>query len=332
MARDPGLWLRARDKVWMTTLNGKQVKLSADKGEARKMLHKLLAADETPRLSSGVSCRRLLDTYLTRTGELKSAGRLKLMTRYFKRFCETFGHRKAEVLKPYEVSDWLGKQELSDSTKALIVSMLRAGFNFGVREGYLPASPMKGVRKGKFARRERMLTAAELDAVVAESCHADFLTVLRITGMRPFSECAVLTAGHLDREKKRAVLVRHKTAEKTGKPRVIYFPPAAWEIVSKLAEARPEGLLFRNSRGGRLTCDAVNKHLREVCGRAGVERFPVYAIRHHLASSALGRGVPVDVLAAVIGNSPKTLRDHYSHMEADAMADVLARAAQQAAG
>ncbi|MBA4066192.1 MAG: hypothetical protein C0501_21255 [Isosphaera sp.] len=315
----------------MTTLNGKQVKLSRDKGEARRLLHKLLAADAPPK-GPGVSVRRLLDTYLARTAEGKSPGRVQTMTRYFKRFCEAFGHRRADALKPYEVTEWLEGQALSASTKALVVSVLRAGFNFAARQGYVPASPMKGVAKGRFARRERMLTAAELDAVLAETCHTDFLTVLRLTGMRPFSEAAVLTAAHLDHGKKRAVLFKHKTAEKTGKPRVIYFPPAAWEVVARLAERHPAGLLFRNRVGDPLTCDAVNKHLREVCGRAGVKPFTAYALRHFHASTALGKGVPVDVLAAMIGNSPAVLRQHYAHLEADAMADVIARAAEAAAG
>jgi integrase len=336
MARPSSLWQRKQNGFWYTKLNRKQVKLSKDKGEARRLLHKLLAAD-APATSSGVSCRRLLDTYLARTVAGKSPGRLVLLTRYLKRFCETFGHRRADAVRPYEISEWLEAmgstktgRPLSASTKALVVSMLRAGFNFAVRQGYVPASPMKGVAKGKFARRERMLTPGELDKVAAESPHRDFLTVLRLTGMRPFAECATLTAAHLDRGKRRAVLVKHKTAEKTGRPRVVYFPPAAWEVVSRLAERHPTGLLFRNRVGAPLTCDALNKHLREVCGRVGVKPFTAYSLRHFFLSTALGKGVPIDVLAQIAGNSPLVLRSNYSHMEADAMAGVMAEAAAKA--
>ncbi|MBY0459327.1 MAG: hypothetical protein K2V38_18515, partial [Gemmataceae bacterium] len=97
MPKTSDLWLRARDKCWMTTLNGKQIKLSKDKGEARKALHKLLAAD-APAQSSGVTCRRLLDTYLQRTAAEKSPNWLRIMTRYFARFCEAFGHRRADAV------------------------------------------------------------------------------------------------------------------------------------------------------------------------------------------------------------------------------------------
>ena len=49
-----------------------------------------------------------------------------------------------------------------------------------------------------------------------------------------------------------------------------------------------------------------------------------------MVSEALGKGVPVEVLAALVGNSPVTLRKHYSHLTDDAMAGVLAAAAAKA--
>lgn len=337
MARTSSLWQRSQNGFWYTKLNGRQVKLSEDKAEARRLLHKLLARDDAPARSSGVTCRRLLDTYLARTAGEKSPGWLGIMTRYLMRFCESFGHRRADAVKPYEVSEWLEGlatpkgRPMSSSSRTAIVSMLRAGFNFGVREGYIPSSPMKGVKKGKWGRRERMLTPAEIDKVADASPHRDFLTVLRLTGMRPFSEAAVLTAAHLDHERRRAVLVKHKTAGKTKKPRVVYFCPAAWEIVARRAERHPTGPLFRNRVGDPLTCDAVNKHLREVCRRLGVTRFPVYCLRHFQITTALGRGVPIEVVAQLVGNSPQIIRENYSKLGDDVMADVLSKAASQAA-
>lgn len=334
MSRTSSLWQRKQNGFWYTKLNGRQVKLSKDKAEARRLLHKLLAADEAPAAGPGVTCRRLLDTYLARTAAEKSAGRVTISTRYLARFCTAFGHRRADAVKPYEVSEWLEGLKtrtgtaVSVSTRAAIVSMLRAGFNFGVREGYLPASPMKGVKKGKWGHRERMLTPAEIDAVVAASPHREFLTVLRLTGMRPFSEAAALTAAHLDPERRRAVFTRHKTAEKTKKPRVVYFAPGAWEIVARRAERYPTGLLFRNRVGDPITCDALNKHLREVCQRVGVKRFPVYCLRHFQITTALGKGVPIEVVAHLIGNSPQVIRENYSKLGDDVMADVLAAAAR----
>lgn len=51
----------------MTTVNGKQIKLSTDKAEAHRLFHRLMAADKPPAAGPGVTVRRLLDTYLAKT-------------------------------------------------------------------------------------------------------------------------------------------------------------------------------------------------------------------------------------------------------------------------
>lgn len=331
MSRNSGLWQRKENRFWYTTLNGKQVKLSQDKGEARKLLHKLLA-DDRPAQGVGFSCRKLLDTYLVKTAPDKSEKRVRLQADYFKKFCEAFGHRRAESLKPFEVNDWVDSLAVSDSTKAQVVAMLKAGFAWGKREGYYPLSPLAAVRYRKVARRERMLSQQEVDKVIAASRPRwqEFFTVLYLTGMRPQSEAAQLTAEMLDRERKRAILVKHKNRRKTGRPRVIYFSQAAWEIIERLAEKHPTGPLFRNKLNRPLCSRAMEEYLKAACERAGVKRFPAYTLRHYFLSTALGRGVPIEVLAQLCGNSPNIIRQNYAKLGDDVMADVLARAAEQA--
>jgi integrase len=334
MSRPSSLWQRSQNGFWYTKLNGKQVKLSPDKAEARKLLHKLLAADDQPAQGTGVACRRLLDTYLAKTAADKSEGRVKVQTTYFKKFCETFGHRKAESLKPFEVNDWLDNLPVAASTKALVLSMLKAGFAWGQREGYFAASPLKAVKKRKMARRERILTEAEVAAFLA-ACKPywrDFFTLLRLTGMRPMSEAGALAAADLDHERKRAILWKHKNAKKTGKPRVLYFDPQAWEIVTRYAALHPTGPIFRTGTGSVLTSRAMKDYATYACERAGVKPFPVYTLRHTMLTAALGKGVPIEVLAQLAGNSPHVIRENYAKLGDDVMADVLAKAAEKAAG
>ena len=63
---------------------------------------------------------------------------------------------------------------------------------------------------------------------------------------------------------------------------------------------------------------------------AGVEPFPVYSIRHFMLSAALARGVAIEVLAVLAGNSPAVIRANYSKLGDDVMAPVLAEAAARA--
>ncbi len=160
--------------------------------------------------------------------------------------------------------------------------------------------------------------------------YREFFEVLMLTGMRPTSEAGKLTAGHLDHERRRAAFAQHKNAKKTGKPRLVYFPPAAWEIVARRAEARPRGPLFLTTKGKAIDGHSGGQALRPLCRKLGIEPFPPYTFRHFMITTALGRGVPVDVLAQLVGNSPQVLRASYSQMGDDAMAGVLADAAARA--
>ena len=104
--------------------------------------------------------------------------------------------------------------------------------------------------------------------------HREYFTVLMLTGMRPTSEAGALTAAHLDFDKKRATFHRHKNAKKTGKPRHVYFPPAAWEIVSKRAAEHPAGPLFRTTHGRAIDGHSGGQYLRLVFKRVGVKPSP----------------------------------------------------------
>lgn len=330
MSRTSSLWFRKQNAHWYTKLNGKQLKLSEDKAEARKLLHKLLA-DDRPVSGVRVPVRRLLDTYLVKTAPEKSESRVKVQTTYFKKFCESFGHRTAESLKPFEVNDWLDNLTVSASTKALALSMLKAGFSWGEREGYFAASPLKAVKKRKMERRKRVLTEGEVTAFLA-ACKPywrDYFLVLSLTGMRPISEAASITAADLDHARRRAILHKHKNA-KSGKPRVIYFEPEAWRVVKRYAEERPAGAIFRTGVGSPVTSRATKDYIASACRRAGVKRFQCYVLRHTFLNHALGRGVPIEVLAQLSGNSPHVIRTNYASLGDDVMADVLQRAAEAA--
>ncbi len=237
-------------------------------------------------------------------------------------------------MKPHELDDWLDAQPGAESSRAFARSAIVAGFRWGAAQGRIARYPFEGARKRRIARRDRLVTDAEFAAAMAplKPYWRDYYAVLLATGMRPVSEAAALTAASLDPANCRAVLRSHKTAAKTGKPRVIYFPPAAWEIVAALAARRPSGPLFRTGVGTAVSVPRANQQLMRACKAAGVDPFPPYLLRHKMISDALGRGVPVEVLATLVGNRPATLRKHYSHLTDDGMAPVLSAAAARAVG
>ncbi len=334
MSRPSGIWQRKRDRMWMTTLHGTQHKLSPDKTEARKLLNKLLAGDDpTPKKDrSGMTTRKLCDNYLVRTKFRKEPSTHESQVVQLRAFSKALGHRDPCSLKVHEIESWLDEQEnWGESTKALFISTIKAVFNFGEEQGHFSQNPIKKLKRRSTGKRERVLSPEErtrIKATVSDRMR-DFLELLEQTGCRPFSEGAKLTAADIDFEKGRSIRRKHKT-QKKGKTRTLYFPPTILARLKELAATYPTGPLLRNSRGNAWTRANVSSYLLRVGEKLGIAPVSAYVWRHGYIGNALVRGVPVDVVAELVGNSPSVIRSNYSHLEL--MDEAMAAAAVKAIG
>jgi integrase len=333
MSRPSSLWFRTRDGFWMTTINGVQHKLSQDKTVARKMLIKLLASDQPTPKKAGMSTRKLCDLFAVRTEERRNPKYHLVVVAHLKAFCDKLGHRDPMTIKVHEVETWLeGQETWAKTTRALFITIIKSVFNWAEEQGYVSANPIKKLKRGNTGRRKRLLTAEErkrIEGAVSARMN-DFLFILSQTGCRPFSELAKLTADMIDFEKGRAVLEVHKTAKKTGRVRQIYFPPPALERLKELAVLRPTGPLLVNRYGTAWTANTAGYYIRRVCKKLGIKGVSSYTIRHSWITGALVRGVPVEVVAELAGNSPAVIHKNYSQI--DKMTEALQAAAKKAVG
>jgi integrase len=113
------------------------------------------------------------------------------------------------------------------------------------------------------------------------------------------------------------VFLDHKTAQKTGKPRVIYLTPAMVELSRQLMERYPEGPLFRGPRSKRgFTRNGVRCRFRNLRLRLPhLKGVIAYAYRHTFATDALTNGVGIAQVAELLGhtNTDMVMR-HYQHL------------------
>lgn len=141
------------------------------------------------------------------------------------------------------------------------------------------------------------------------------LIVLWNTGARP-GEIRQLTAEQVDWSAGVATLTRHKTARKTGKPRLIVFPPAAMEVLARQRERHGAGYLFRHCRGEPFSSVHLTVRVWGLSKKVGV-RFFAYGFRHAFATDALAAGVPDVHVASLLGHANTTmLHKNYSHLTA----------------
>jgi integrase len=78
----------------------------------------------------------------------------------------------------------------------------------------------------------------------------ELLTATELSGVRP-QELRRVEARHFDAKRGTWVFPQeeNKTGEATGRPRVVFLPPAIMDLSKRLARESPSGPLFRNAHG-----------------------------------------------------------------------------------
>jgi integrase len=237
---------------------------------------------------------------------------------FLQSFSGMYGRLPALELKPIHVSRWLDANTWKGGRRNAVIAVKRA-FNWADKQGVLSPNPLRNVEKPPQGRRTRIVTPAEREEILAavrDRKFRDFLKALYLTGCRP-SEVAKVTAQNVNLDLGVWVFEKHKTAKRTGKPRVIYLCPEMLEWSRELVAKHPVGPLFPSYKLGRpFSKNAIRcrfKRLREKLPH--LKGVVAYAYRHSYASDALERGVGVAQVAELLGHvDTRMVSHHYGHL------------------
>jgi integrase len=250
-------------------------------------------------------------------------------------FCLTYGTLLGSDLKPLHVTRWLDSHPGWKGCRRNAVVAVKRVFNWADSEGLLQPNPIKAVKKPPQRRRDRILTPAEKAEIlvaIADRHFREYVFALLETGARP-GEVRKVTAAHVNLELGVWTFAEHKTAVKTGKPRVVYLTPAMVELTRRLTQQYPDGPLFRGPRSKRgFTRNGVRCRFRTLRAKlphlAGVIS---YTIRHSWATQALVNGVGIAHVAELMGHVDTSMvSQHYAHLAANV--EHMREAARKAAG
>lgn len=317
MSRESSLWFRRQTGWYYTTLNGKQIKLARDRGEAKRALRELLAANDSAKpVTTRVSVRVIADQFLTYCQRTLSQNTYRSRRYYLQKLCDRVGRLPVAELKVIHVTELeAAHSHWRSSTVATVRSIVQACFNWAEAQGIIPENPVRKLKAGTYERRERTLSVTEREAIrnIVPPHLRDFLDALELTGARPYSEVAILTADMIDWAAGVIPIARHKNKKK-GKARTIFLSPRLEELLRRKCAEHPNGLLFRTRRGVRWTAPHMHYWLRKLEKRLGMPRISLYAWRHTMITDALERGLTGDVVAELVGNSPQTIHKYYSKL------------------
>lgn len=249
------------------------------------------------------------------------------VVRHLNRLSEYCGALPVSELRNGHIHHWIESHTAWKSTvtqrnaMTTVLSAFRhAQETCGIR------SPLVGLRKPP--QRPRLLSFAAEDEQriygATDEFFRDFLFAAVHTGLRPFCELARLTADDI-METERGMMWRI-CSSKTGKTRKIPVSTAVAQLTRRLLSAHPQdasGTVFRNPFGRPWQKGTGVKRFLNIKRGLGWDRDPVrtryscYICRHTFAHRMLagywndGVGCSIEVLAELMGDTPKVCFDHY---------------------
>lgn len=213
---------------------------------------------------------------------------------HIKKFLRTFADRELDSIKPIELRQWIngcrtksdGSPYAPDTIRCLVICV-EAFQSFAVEAEVLPAKITK-LAKPQTRLRERLPTEEEI-ALIFKFAPEDFQPIykaLRLTGARPSELCgAKIEQIDHSLDYRRIVIWEHKTAKKTGRPKIIPIGSKLGEIVDQEIGERTSGPIFLRKSGKPWNVDKLGRCFRDIRSRAGLPSdLIVYLTRHEVAT------------------------------------------------
>lgn len=205
---------------------------------------------------------------------------------------------------PHDVQRWLDSTGWNPTTRKIAAKTIKGAFNWAVRQGLIPSSPLVGLRVPAGLSRDVLVSPEQweriIELVVGE--FRDLLIVLRETGCRP-QEVRVFEAAHVRDDH---IILGKVDSKGKRYNRVVWLTPTALTIIRQHVEKYPEGKLFRNKWGRPWTGGRLNERCTKIAKKLRIPFYP-YALRHTYITEALERGVDPVTLAILAGHKDTTM-------------------------
>ncbi len=243
------------------------------------------------------------------------------------RTVETFGEGRAHPLTCMDITPefadtWIkGKSSNYARTELAVIKQI---LKWATSRKLLTTNPLDGHALPPMKARRRILTVKEHNQLCRASGRK-FKPLLRfawMVGCRP-GELRGLRWSQVDDNISRAVMLQHKS-DKTGKPRVIYFPERAQKLLREYKKASIDrraklgvgaDFVFINHRRKPWTKNAVVSRMQAIRKVTGLDCV-AYNYRHTWITRALLSGVDIATVAVLSGHSSVAMIARtYGHLD-----------------
>lgn len=241
-------------------------------------------------------------------------------------FRDRFGGRQWDNVKPHEIHRWIaesttnpdGSRMAPDTIRATITAFERLQ-KWLVEEQELVDEPItkKSIEKPRGRFREAVLTDEQIERIV-RAARLDFRRIYLaylLSGARPY-ELAEAEIADWRRDEGAIVLQKHKTARKTGKPRVIPVGGKLAGILEESVAGRSAGPLFLDRHGKAWSANRLSAQFRSLRDRLGLPKeLVLYTARHTHATRLLERCKDLKAVGDALGHTQISTTTRYVHKD-----------------
>jgi integrase len=306
MPRTNTIWFRKDTGWWMVTLAGKKTRLAQgreNKKQAERKFHEMKAVTAQAPEAPTARIADILEAFLDWAVTHLSPETLRNLKWFSKMFAEHSGYLLASAARPIHLTRWIDEKEWGPTTERNARRAISRAFSWACEQGVLTNNPLKGMKCPAAKTRQRIMTDEEFRILLRHST-MDFkvlLFALRETGCRP-KEARMLRWDQVKDD--RWILSQHKTAHKTGKPRVIYLTGAMQKLMRVLAKTNTSDYVFLNARNQPWTVNAMRLRIGRIKRVTNLAKDVCpYLLRHAWGTNAILNGVDPVTVAACMGHS-----------------------------
>lgn len=277
---------------------------------------------------------KVFDIYLADLHRSANPDWAKQVERWLNDLCAYCGALLVHEFKKKHLRTWLQRHTTwNHNSQRNVIASVKAAFNFCCKFDDLEVNPIAGYEKPAATPRVTSFSPEEEQAMYdgADEAFGLFIKACILTGARPYSELAKVTADHVVETPQGIYYLLkartddgksgHKTGKKTGKDRRIMLCEEIETITRELMLKAPKGsglTLFLSTRGRAWKkCNCVGRFLELKRKLEFSKDKCLYTARHTFAKRTLsgyytGKPVTIEVLAGLMGNTPAVAWRHYA--------------------
>jgi integrase len=237
-------------------------------------------------------------------------------------FDKSCGRLKIGKCRPFDVQCWLNEhpEYRSEWYIRCVVATIKRSFNWALEMELVSRNPFAKLRRRGQTQRRRPMTDEEFQTLLrgSDPKFRRFSIFLKFTGARP-GEAASMRWADVDFVQAAVVLKEHKTARKTGRPRIIPLVPTMVKLLcwmqarrKPLIGLRDQDHVFTNGRGSAFSRGWLSLKMQRIRKRLGLAKsVTYYGLRHRYGLMGIKNGVNLKLLSLCMGHVRTQMTEHY---------------------